>query len=190
MIAMQYSFTLPADYDMAIIRRRIAEKGHLLDDFPGLAFKAYLHADRDDAQSTSRENLYAPFYLWRDSEGMNAFLGGAGFAALTQSFGWPSVRLWSAWEAQLATDLSASRCATREIIALPPYSPLDACRHAEATAAHDDIARGALAAVSAFEPTGWTLLRLRLWPESRTDLLRDGRQLYRVGHVSQPRPAD
>jgi hypothetical protein len=187
MIAMQYSFTLPADYDMTIIRRRIAEKGHLLDDFPGLVFKAYLHAGRDDAPLTSHENLYAPFYLWHDNESMNAFLGGAGFAALARSFGWPSVRLWSVWEAQLAPDLSASRCATREIITLPPYSPLDACRHAETTAAHDDIARGALAAVSAFEPTGWTLLRLRLWPEPRNEHARDGRQAYRVGHVSQPR---
>ena len=27
MLAMQYSFVLPADYDMAIIRQRIAGKG-------------------------------------------------------------------------------------------------------------------------------------------------------------------
>ena len=36
MFAMQYSITLPADYDMAIIRHRVAAKGHLLDDFPSL----------------------------------------------------------------------------------------------------------------------------------------------------------
>ena len=72
MIAMQYTIALPADYDMAIIRRRIADKGHLLDDFPGLAFKAWLHAARDDNELPSRDNLYAPFYLWRDSAGMNA----------------------------------------------------------------------------------------------------------------------
>ena len=35
MIAMQYSFVLPADYDMAIIDRRIREKGPLLDGFRG-----------------------------------------------------------------------------------------------------------------------------------------------------------
>jgi hypothetical protein len=38
MLAMQYSFTLPADYDMAIIYNRIREKGHLLDDFPNVRF--------------------------------------------------------------------------------------------------------------------------------------------------------
>jgi hypothetical protein len=34
MLAMQYRFVLPADYDMAIIRQRIHERGHLLDGFP------------------------------------------------------------------------------------------------------------------------------------------------------------
>jgi hypothetical protein len=46
MITMQYRIALPADYDMDIIRRRIAERGHLTDDFPQLSFKAYLYADR------------------------------------------------------------------------------------------------------------------------------------------------
>ena len=40
MIAMQYSFTLPADYDMSIVDRRIRDKGPLLDGFPNLGFKA------------------------------------------------------------------------------------------------------------------------------------------------------
>jgi Domain of unknown function (DUF4865) len=40
MIAMQYNFTLPADYDMSVIDRRIADKGPLLDGFPGFKFKS------------------------------------------------------------------------------------------------------------------------------------------------------
>ena len=40
MLAMQYGFVLPADYDMGIGRRRIAEKSHLLDQFPRRRFKA------------------------------------------------------------------------------------------------------------------------------------------------------
>ena len=42
MITMQYRIALPADYDMGIIRQRIAARGHLTDDFPQLSFKAYL----------------------------------------------------------------------------------------------------------------------------------------------------
>ncbi len=39
MHAKQYEITLPADYDMGVIRERVATKGHLLDAFPGLGFK-------------------------------------------------------------------------------------------------------------------------------------------------------
>jgi Domain of unknown function (DUF4865) len=187
MIAMQYSFTLPADYDMAIIRRRIAEKGHLLDDFPGLLFKAYLYADRSDAQMPSRDNLYAPFYVWREVEGMNAFLGGPGFAALAQAFGWPSVQTFPVWQAEAAAELAAARCASIERIAIAAYAPLDELRRTEGEAARTDSAAGALAAVGAFDPTAWTRLRFRLWTVPQSASERDGRQWYRVGHVSQPR---
>lgn len=186
MIAMQYGFTLPGDYDMAIIRRRIAEKGHLLDDFPMLHFKAYLYAERGDARLPSRENLYAPFYLWQHSEGINAFLGGAGFAGLVQAFGRPRVHTWLPWQAELAGDLSLAASATRELHAIPAAAALDELRHAEAGAAQADIADGALAAVSAYDPDRWTLVRFRLWPELRPELAGDNKQLYRVGHVSQP----
>lgn len=79
MHAMQYEITLPADYDMGIIRTRVATKGHLLDAFPGLGLKAYLIRERAGG---SPVNQYAPFYLWRAPEGMNAFLWGAGFQGL------------------------------------------------------------------------------------------------------------
>lgn len=185
MIAMQYTITLPADYDMAIIRRRIADKGHLLDDFPGLAFKAWLHASRDDRELPSRDNLYAPFYLWRDSAGMNAFLGGTGFAALARDFGRPAVRTWIPWQAELADDLRGAVCATREQAAVPVHADLGDLAKTEAAAARQDRAAGALAAIAAYDPSGWNLLRFRLWPTLRNDLAREGVQLYRVGHVSQ-----
>jgi hypothetical protein len=59
MIAMQYSFTLPADYDMAIIDRRIAQKSGFTDNFPKLLFKAYLTARRgeDSAENLSRPSM-------------------------------------------------------------------------------------------------------------------------------------
>jgi len=189
MLAMQYGFTLPADYDMAIVRRRIAERGPLLDDFPGLAFKAYLYATRDDQKLPSRDNLYAPFYLWRDVEGMNAFLGGSGFAALARDFGRPMVHTWIPWQAELAGNLRDAVCATGERVAIPPHADLGRLGKTEAAAARQDRAAGAIAAVAAYDPSGWNLLRLRLWPTLRSDLAREGRRLYRVGHVSQPEAA-
>lgn len=94
MLAMQYRFTLPADYDMAIVRRRIADFGHRLDACPQLIVKAYLYAQRSEG---SAENLYAPFYLWNSSAGMNDFLAGEGFRGLSQAFGWPRVNHWLPW---------------------------------------------------------------------------------------------
>jgi hypothetical protein len=183
---MQYGFTLPADYDMGIIRRRIADKGHLLDDFDGLVFKAYLHAGRGDARLPSRDNLYAPFYLWRDADAMQRFLCGGGFAALSDAFGRPAVRSWQAWSAALAPDARGATCASREIVDLPPGTDLVQRREEEARLARRDRDAGALAAVAALDPRDWRLVRLRLWDRDRADLAGAHVQLYAVGHVSMP----
>lgn len=78
MYAMQYEITLPADYDMEIVRRRVETRGRALDEFPGLGLKAYLIRERGVRDSPVNE--YAPFYLWHAVSGMNRFLwGGGGF---------------------------------------------------------------------------------------------------------------
>jgi hypothetical protein len=184
---MQYGFVLPADYDMAIIRRRIAERGHATDGLPGLAFKAYLWAERG-GRLPSRDNLYAPFYLWRDVEGMNAFLGGPGFARLAQDFGRPVVQVWPVWRAGVAEALAQAACASCEIEAMPPGTDLGELVRRSSEEADVAVSRdGALAAVDAFEPAGWRRLRLRLWPEPPAQAAA-GCQLYEVGRISPGGP--
>jgi len=183
MIAMQYSFVLPADYDMAIVRERIAVKGKLLDDLPGLVFKAYLHAERGEAA----ENLYAPFYLWQDAEAMHDFLTGPGFAGVTQAFGWPSVRTWTPWHASVGDEVLQARHASRSVAAIAPYSDLAALRQREEQWAQQALARGALAVVAGFEGTTWSVVRLALWREAPEGAPAPGEQRYRIGHVSAPR---
>jgi hypothetical protein len=39
MLAKQYSIALPADYDMGIVRERVATRGSALDALPHLGFK-------------------------------------------------------------------------------------------------------------------------------------------------------
>lgn len=185
MLTMQYRITLPADYDMAIIRQRIAGRGHLTDDFPQLVFKAYLYADRNEPYATGKENRYAPFYLWHDTEGMNTFLGGAGFAGVIDSFGRPFMRTWSVWQADTAPDLSAATYATCETMALGEHLALGSVRETEQAHVRADVEHGALAAVSAFDPTGWTIMRFRLWRDA-VHASSDTMDVYRVGHVSQP----
>ncbi len=184
MIAMQYSLVLPADYDMGIIDRRIAERGHLTDGFPGLAFKAYMQARKQDMPAAA-DNLYAPFYLWHSTEGMNEFLCGAGFQGLTQSFGWPSVRTWSVWHAELSQDIAAARYALRETAPIQSHADLAALRRAESARSREMLSSDdVLATLVGFDPANWCLVRFQLWdkmPECRAD---GQRQIYGVGHVS------
>lgn len=188
MIAMQYSFVLPADYDMSIIERRVREKGHALDNHAPLSFKAYLVARKDDPITRSPENLYAPFYLWRSSEGMRDFISSAGFVGLVNSFGWPSVHSWPAIiSTQQAGDLSLAKFASREIRHITPFTNLGELLHAESALSNAAIQEDqALLALSAFEPTTWTVVRFRLWGDSEPLSKSVELQAYKVLHVSNP----
>lgn len=180
MIAMQYSFTFPADYDMAVIDRRITEKGHLIDEFPGLVMKAYLSSRKSSLEG---ENRYAPFYVWSTSAGLNDFICGSGFAALTQSFGWPAIKVWSIWNSVLSKTVKSAKFATRTILPTPPYASLNELRKAAVSLAELDVERGgALASVSAFEPTTWTRIHLQLWPDRVA--VPEGSVGYDVGYMS------
>lgn len=184
MIAMQYSVTLPADYDMEIIARRIRERGPLMNGFPGLGFKAFLVARRSDGACPSATNLYAPFYLWRRPEGMADFLSGPGFAALSGDFGRPSVKIWTPWHAMLGEVLSEAQFALRLVMPIGPEADLGALRRAEGRWAEDAMAKGAVAAVSAFDPGAWALVRFGLWRQPPV-ASPNGAQLYEVGHVAE-----
>lgn len=94
MIAMQYKIVLPSDYPMDSIKNRITDKGHLLNGFPGLIFKAYLYSEKSDPDYNNAVNSYAPFYVWEDHKSMMAFLNCDGFKALCKQFGRPKVDIW------------------------------------------------------------------------------------------------
>ncbi|MFD7320480.1 DUF4865 family protein [Streptomyces sp. NPDC059875] len=164
MHAMQYEITLPADYDMGIIRERVATKGHLLDDFPGLGLKAYLVRERADG---SPVNQYAPFYLWTTPEGMNSFLWGPGFQGIVNDFGRPVVQHWTGLGYEEGPAASATpRTATRRRLPVPmDIAPARAV--AEARARHADEARedGVVASALAIDPRHWELLHFTLWAE-------------------------
>ena len=187
LLAMQYRFVLPADYDMALIERRIADKGPLLDNLPGLLFKAYLSARRGDPLTGAQDNEYAPFYVWRDAAGMHDFLAGPAFAALVQAFGRPVVSTWLVWQASLGEQVRSARYATRQMLPIAPGTDLARLREAESAAARQAVAQGgALAAVAAFEPGTWTMQRTRLWLAPPTPAPDGLSACYQLGHLSLP----
>ncbi|MFJ2055655.1 DUF4865 family protein [Streptomyces sp. NPDC087908] len=162
MHVMQYEITLPADYDMGIIEERVATRGHLLDDFPGLGLKAYLVRERGEG---SPVNQYAPFYLWAAPEGMNAFLWGPGFQGIVDDFGRPVVQHWTglAYEegpASAAVPVTATRRRTPLGEGAAPGRAV-----ADAVARHAREARrdGVVASALAVDPRHWELLAFTLW---------------------------
>ncbi|MFG2331604.1 DUF4865 family protein [Streptomyces sp. NPDC048604] len=185
MHAMQYEITLPADYDMGIIRERVATRGHLLDAFPGLGVKAYLMRERADG---SPVNQYAPFYLWTAPEGMNAFLWGPGFQGIVDDFGRPVVQHWTGLgytEGPAAA--SPPRTATRRRSPLPAGAA-PAAAVEEALARHEAEARadGVVASALAVDPRHWELLALTLWAAEPP---ADAGERFRVLHLSAPERA-
>ncbi|MFE9674042.1 DUF4865 family protein [Streptomyces sp. NPDC006259] len=182
MHAMQYELTLPADYDTGIVRARVARVGHLLDDWEGLAIKAYLLRER--GAHGSPVNQYAPFYLWHTTEGMNAFLWGGPFQGLSDDFGRPAVRQWTGLAYEEGAAGAPARFAVRRRTPVP-----DGAVHAEvAVEAAAETARlarqdGAVLAAAAVDTSRWEIVHLSLWEHWTPKA--DG-DLFQVLHLSAP----
>ncbi len=190
MLAMQYEISLPADYDMAIIRDRIATRGHALDDYPGLGLKAYLVRD---VGTGSAVNAYAPLYLWVDDAAAGRFLwGGDGFGGIVRDFGRPTVRTWLGGDHRPgpAHDTSPRRAVRTTSRLAPDVDPLvtaaDAAALTDALLDGDDVH-----SVSwAIDPASWELMVLIVHttaePAPPGDRDRADTVSYEVLHLSVP----
>lgn len=65
---MNYTITLPANYDMKGVRERVARLGPIYDTFEHLGFKAFLMTEA--GVDGNKENSYAPFYVWQSEQGI------------------------------------------------------------------------------------------------------------------------
>ncbi|MZD06548.1 DUF4865 family protein [Streptomyces sp. SID5785] len=183
MHALQYEITLPADYDMDVIRERVATKGHLLDDFPGLAAKAYLMRERGVAGSPV--NQYAPFYLWATPEGMNSFLWGPGFRGLVADFGRPEVQHWMGVAYAPGRPGGApARAAVRRRTPIAADADLDGLvPDVEREVAELAASEGVLFAAGAVDPRTWERCVFSVW--SDPEPAAEG-EVFQVLHLSEP----
>lgn len=184
MYAMQYEITLPADYDMEIIRRRVATRGHLTDAYEGLGFKAYLIRER--GTDGSPVDQYAPCYLWDDTGGMNRFLwGGGGFNGIIDDFGRPAVHHWTgAAFLEGPARRAAPRAASRHSEPVPAGAdPAVVVGRALGEAEKRAGEPGVHSTVVAVDPRHWEVVRLTLWEHaaSEADAVR-----YELLHLSTP----
>ena len=183
MHVMQYEIGLPADYDMGVIEHRVATRGSATDDFPHLGLKAY--AVRRIGRHGSRVNAYAPFYLWQDPAGLDAFLYGP-FRAIVADFGRPPVRHWigAAFERGPAS-ADTPVFATRELVALPGDVPPGEAV-AQELAAPEPEGTGWHSRAVAVDPAGWELARFTLWSAAVPDQVAPQATAFDVLHASTP----
>ena len=186
MIARQYSFTLPADYDMGIIGRRVDQRGHVFDELDGLFLKAFLVAEK--GVRGSQENLYAPFYLWHSDAAMADFFRSEKFKAVCEAFGRPAVRVWTVLQLEQVDPASVPAFATREIIDVPASADLGPFTASELAMQRGAPHAGGLhSRLVALDPRSWDLLRFTLYHEpSDTDQLAPETQCYDVLRLSSP----
>jgi hypothetical protein len=208
MYAMQYEISVPADYDMGILRDRVAKASSILDDRAGLGLKAYLIREIADG---SPVNQYAPFYLWNDTEAMSRFLfAGAGFERIIRSFGRVVVRQWTSVArysgpaaagdvataaardvatAPTMTAMATATAASRRTRPVPVFDDSlsawieEAAAEAEQLAKRDEAHTVALA----IDPTRWELVEFALWAgEVPSDVAATATEQYQVLHISKP----
>jgi hypothetical protein len=182
MLSQQYSHRLPADYDMALIRRRVAERGPLWDDTKGLAFKAFVVRERGRFGAVG--NAYSSVYLWRDPAAAVDFVMGDRFQAVIDGFGRPGI------ETQLPLHAGAgsarlARTLYREDIPIDDHADrkqilVDEIGRNEAALKRDDI----VAVVSAIDVSTWRLIRLAV-SAAPADPARAGRA-YEVLYLATP----
>lgn len=189
-LLMHYPIDLPADYDMDIIRRRVATRGSATDDRRGLLCKAYCVSEAGADGSTT--NRYAPFYIWTDTRAAAEFLwGGTGFDGIVRDFGRPRVLSWlpaaGAGGHCAATDVTAAVLRTQQIP-----------RDAELT----EVARGLAARVeergddacvhltfAGIDPTTWATVEFTTYAEAQPPAYGEPgveTTVFGVLHISRP----
>ncbi|BBC30159.1 uncharacterized protein SGFS_014530 [Streptomyces graminofaciens] len=181
MHAMQYEITLPADYDMRVVRDRVAGRGHLLDGWEGLGLKAYLIRER--GVDGSPVNQYAPFYLWNTVAGMNSFLWGGGFQGIVDDFGRPSVRQWTGVAHEEGGGTSA-RTAVRGRRRVPGgVRPAEVVEEAVRETARLASLDGAVLAAAAVDTSRWEIVHFSVWDH---DEPKAEGEVFQVLYMNKP----
>lgn len=180
MYAMQYRIALPTDYDMQIIRNRVTQTGPLFDGYPGLEFKAYLIQEKAKG---APQNAYAPFYVWRDIDGMRQFCWGEpGYSAIVRDFGRHPIQDWTVHQLVAGpADYRSARSLTVQTVALPTTTAPAHCIN-DITADFLTSATDATAArVTAVDVTTWNAILVDLNTHEADQSTTDA---YEVLHVS------
>lgn len=182
MYAMQYQVGLPADYNMQIIRDRVKKTGHLMDGFAGLEFKAYLI--REKSKGAGR-NVYAPFYVWRNIDGMRSFCWGEpGYSAIVRDFGRQPIQDWTIHRiVKGPISYADAHSLTLTTVSLPVDIAPSLCLDSVTQDFLNSVADSTVTLVTAVDVTNWNAIFVEL-SNRESDQSMTSSLSYEVLHVS------
>ncbi|MFD9306938.1 DUF4865 family protein [Streptomyces sp. NPDC060048] len=181
-LSAHYSITLPADYDMTGIVRRVADRSAPWDRRPGLLMKAFCVSHAADAG----HNSYAPFYIWADPAEFGSFLTGAEYAGLCAAFGPVPVHTGTVLQQHLGTGETSYLLSESE--ALGPLTDLREAARAEEARHRTVLEDPAVHShITELDPATMTVTRRTLLHEGHgAPQPKDGVRVLRVLHLSRP----
>lgn len=182
MLAMQYSIQLPGNYDEGLIRQRVGARKGLFDDHNGLVHKSFIYNEK--------ENIYAPFYVWRDVEEAQKFLLDDLFKGVIDTFSRHRVRSWFVIHLNYGNRELTPGYALREVDIIAPEEKLDLYLKKEKIE-QDELLnnKNLYMHVVALDADRWEILRFSLWKDKETAIkpASDSHLGYEVLHVSEPK---
>lgn len=178
MLGMQYRITLPSDYDMQIIRKRVAENGSKTDGFFGLLFKCYLIQEKG---VDGFENVYSPFYIWNDTKGMNKFLFEGYYDNIIKSFGWQNVHIDVPLFVDLKDNFIDSKFVIEETNDITPQESLSSFQ--ESISKLNESEDGFTGRVCIYNPDKWKYCQFTFLTERPENV--GNHNIYQILHISR-----
>lgn len=156
MLAMQYSVKLPKEYDAAMVYERVSRRSPMFAGCPGLAHKFYLY-DRD-------EHIYAPLYIWENSQAAQDFLMNSLFGDVVQDFGRPRVRSWQILDFGYGSAQAAPEYMCTEVDKVSDCHSLKSLKDTETENHLNSLEEdGLFAHMSLLDADRWEITRCSLW---------------------------
>ncbi len=180
MLAMQYTISLPADYDAERVRERVSVRSRLFDGHDGLAHKSFLY--------NAEEKLYAPFYVWKNVVEARDFLMDDLFKGVVEDFSRHRVRSWFVVQMGYGNRALDATYGLRELDTIAAEERLDQFlttekEHQEALLSNPNLYMH----VIAIDADRWEIMRFSLWKdkESAEKPTSDAHLDFTVLHVTE-----
>ncbi|WP_026884537.1 DUF4865 family protein [Clostridium akagii] len=180
MIGMQYKITLPRDYDMNIIRKRVQDNGYKTDGFLDLQFKAYLITEKNKNKNKNICNSYSPLYIWNNNVGMNKFLFDGYYDNIIDSFGWQQINIGIPLYTKMKPNFSGSTHILEITGSIPESASLTTFKKQQVDL---ETSYEILGETCIYTPDKWGFSKIYFFKETPEEL-HDLGTIYEILHLS------